>query len=111
VPCHRASCPDELGGIDKFNSRQILERLKEIIRQTVQAESYHVDACCNAHQAYWISAAITMFLRVRILHCVRVRNREIKELAEKRKHKLAQVYKQQKAAQKLSRKTKKIKHL
>ena len=89
----------------------VMARLKQIIRSSIQTDSYKIDACCTEHQVYWINTAITIFLRVRINHFVRIRNREIKELAEKKKEKRALVNKLGQNSSKPSRKTKKVKHL
>jgi hypothetical protein len=92
----------------------VMARLKQIIRSygsSIQTDSYNIDACCTEHQVYWISTAITIFLRIRINHFVRIRNREIKQLAEQKKEKRALVYKIGQNLSKPSRKTKKAKHL
>ena len=58
------------------------------------------------HRTSWLNAALRLFLRVRIHHFVRVRNRELKMLAEKKKAKSAEL-----KAVKPNRKSKKVKHL
>jgi len=65
---------------------KVMRSLIDVVRQTVNVDSYHVDVCCDEHQKYWINNAIVLFLRVRIHHFVRVRNRELKQLADKKKH-------------------------
>ena len=82
---------------------RVMRCLKAIICQTVNVHSYHIDVSCDEHQQYWLNAAITLFLRVRIHHFVKIRNRELKQLADKKK--TAQM-----TASKPSRKLKKVKH-
>jgi len=81
----------------------VMRCLTDVIRASVNFESYNVDCCCSEHQQYWLNHALAMYLRVRIHHFVKVRNRELKQLAEKQKEK--------KDRPKPSRKTKKVKHL
>ena len=81
----------------------VMRCLTDVIRASVNLESYNVDCCCSEHQQYWLNHAVAMYLRVRIHHFVKVRNRELKQLAEKQKEK--------KHRPKPSRKTKKVKHL
>jgi hypothetical protein len=89
----------------------VMARLTEMIKNTIFLDSYYVDACCKMHQTYWITTAVTIFLRIRIHHFVRVRNREIKAMAEKKKQKLRNTLSEGKKAVKSSRKLRKIKHV
>ena len=83
----------------------VMGSLKDIFMQSVDRESYEINCCCKVHQTYWLNAAVTLFLRVRIHHFVKVRNRELKQLAAKQKEKHAHA-----AVSKPSRKLKKVKH-
>jgi hypothetical protein len=86
---------------------RVMGNLKEIVSRAISVNSYPIDSCCHDHRLFWLSNAITLYLRIRIHHFVRVRNRELKDLANAKKIKQLS----EKTASKPSRKTKKIKHL
>jgi len=83
---------------------RVMRCLKDIINETVDVRSYQIDVCCDKHRQYWLNTAVTLFLRVRIHHFVKIRNRELKDLADKKKAAKATVSKP-------SRKLKKVKHV
>jgi len=82
----------------------VMRTLKDIIFETVNVHSYQIDVCCKEHQQYWLNLAITLFLRVRIHHFVKIRNRELKQLQDKKKV-------VQQTTRKPSQKLKKVKNL
>ena len=63
----------------------VMARLKKIIDSTVTVDSYPIDECCSDHRSWWLSMVVTVFLRIRIHHFVRSRNRELKALADAKK--------------------------
>ena len=81
-----------------------MRTLKDIIFETVNIHSYQIDVCCKEHQQYWLNLAITLFLRVRIHQFVKIRNRELKQLQDKKKV-------VQQTTRKPSQKLKKVKNL
>jgi len=89
---------------------RVMGCLKDMVQESVTVDSYYIDVSCDNHQSHWLNKAITIYLRVRIHHFVRVRNREPKELAEKRKSDAAKL-KLTTRNQKRNRKAKKVKHL
>jgi catabolite regulation protein CreA len=65
----------------------VMGSLKDIIDSTVTVDSYPIDECCSDHRSWWLSMVVTVFLRIRIHHFVRIRNRELKTLADTKKMK------------------------
>ena len=63
----------------------VMRTLTDIVFETINVRSYYIDVCCDKHQQYWLNTAITLFLRVRIRHFVKIRNRELKQLQDKKK--------------------------
>jgi len=64
----------------------VMRTLKDIIFETVNVHSYQIDVCCEEHQQYWLnSAIITVFLRLCIHHFVKICNRELKQLQDKKR--------------------------
>jgi hypothetical protein len=88
----------------------VMGSLKDVIGCSVTVDSYPIDDCCSNHKTWWLNMAVTVFLRVRIHHFVRIRNRELKDLAEARKIK-KQKHEAEATASKGSRKAKKVMHL
>lgn len=84
---------------------RVMGCLYDLVLQTVDCSSYSIDTCCA--KCMWVRKAIRLYLRVQIHHFVRIRNTELKQLAEKKKE--TKVNKLR--AVKPSRKTKKVKHL
>ena len=63
----------------------VVARLMEVVTQAIDIHSYHVDSVCSSHQECYVTYAIKLYLRLRIHHFVRIRNRELKELELRKK--------------------------
>lgn len=92
-------------------TRGVMGSLKDIVDSTVTVDSYPIDECCSDHKSWWLSTVVTVFLRIRIHHFVRIRNRELKALADAKKMKKQTEKKAETNARKPSRKAKKVMHL
>jgi hypothetical protein len=68
------------------SGRNVSQNLKECILATVDVSSYSVDSVCDEHQQQQREYMLSLLLRVRIHHFVRIRNRDLQEL--NRAHKL-----------------------
>ena len=77
----------------------VMGSLKDLISQGINTDSFNIEICCQQHRIHCVMSVITLFLRIRIHHFVKIRNRELKELAEKKKDKV-----------KRNRKVKKVVH-
>jgi hypothetical protein len=90
---------------------RVMGSLKDIIASAVAIDSYPIDECCDDHRSWWLNVAVTVFLRIRIHHFVRIRNRELKELTNAAKIKKQTNARVEKSVRKPSRKAKKVMHL
>lgn len=63
--------------------------LERGIRSSLDCDSYFVDNMCDEHHSSVLDKVVRLFIRIRIYHFVKIRNREIKELADKRKNRKA----------------------
>jgi len=77
----------------------VMGSLKDLISQGINTDSFNIEICCQQHRIHCVTNVITLFLRIRIHHFVKIRNRELQELAEKKKDKV-----------KRNRKVKKVVH-
>jgi hypothetical protein len=91
-------------------SERTLQQYISGFNVTTGFDSYPIDDCCSNHKIWWLNMAVTVFLRVRIHDFVRIRNRELKDLAEARKIK-KQKHEAEATASRGSRKAKKVMHL
>jgi len=80
--------------------KHIMKYLWECIVQGVDLCTYDVDYACTNHAAFVRNQIVRLYLRIRIHHFVRIRNRELKEYGQYRAVK----------ATKQNRKAKKIMH-
>lgn len=66
----------------------IMSRLTQLIGNTVSIDNYHMETACSSHQEHHARQVIRLYLRIRIHHFVRIRNRELKQLELQHKNKL-----------------------
>ena len=61
--------------------KNVMSYVRECIYQGVDADSYELDSVCEDHMCGTVGYIIRLYLRVRIHHFVRIRNRELKQYA------------------------------
>ena len=71
-----------------MSNERVMQKLHDLCLGSVFIESYTIESACSEHQLLWINRALTLFLRVRIHHFVKIRNQELKQLADKQKKQL-----------------------
>ena len=65
----------------------VMCKLQKMVFSALDVATYPLETVCAEHQSQRMNEAVRLFLRVRIHHFVRIRNRELKELESKAKEK------------------------
>jgi hypothetical protein len=65
----------------------VMCKLLSMVTAAIDVQSYPLETVCSVHQTQRMNDAVRLYLRVRIHHFVRIRNRELKELELKKKEK------------------------
>lgn len=79
----------------------VAAKLLDIVLQAVDLQTFELESVCSAHQKQQLIYVTNLYLRLRIFHFVKIRNRELKDMEILRKNK---------AVTKKNRKLDKISH-
>lgn len=74
--CYSIDCVVQMNIEGIMTGAHVMGTLKDCITQSLEVDSFKVDACCSEHQKDWVCKAITLYLCLEIHH--RVRNQELK---------------------------------
>jgi len=66
-------------------NRGVMCKLLSMVTPAIDVQSYPLETVYSVHQAQRMNDAVRLYLRVRIHHFVRIRNRELKELQLKKR--------------------------
>lgn len=68
--------------------RNVMRNLKDCLAAVIDFDSFRLDSVCVEHHQQQFDYLITLLLRVRIHHFLRIRNRELRQLEHARKLKV-----------------------
>jgi len=64
----------------------VVRQLFDLVLSAVDVYSYSLPSVCGSHQLQQTRNVVLLYLRLRIHHFVRIRNRELKDLQLTQKH-------------------------